>query len=148
MKRQSNLPHRFASLAIPTPGKKRKAVPKATRPEKQIQESVEAYLRLRGLAYFHLPDALLKAGFSHGAAINYALINAARDVRGFPDLLIFDERRQGEVLCVELKTETGKMSVNQREWQRVLGTKLCRGFDEARGAIDEWVNNGGKNAGI
>ncbi len=146
MKRKSNLPGRFDSLAIPTPGKKRKAVPKATKPEKQIQESVEAYLRLRGLAYFHLPDALLKAGFSHGAAINYALINAARDVRGFPDLLIFDERRQGECLSVELKTETGKMSVNQREWQRILGTKLCRGFDEARAVIDDWMKNKTKEA--
>ncbi len=139
--KKSNLPGRFDGLAIPTPGKKRKAVPRATRPEKQIQESVEAYLRLRGLAYFHLPDALLKAGFSHGAAINFALINAARDVRGFPDLLVFDERRQGEVLCVELKTETGKMSVNQREWQRILGTKLCRGFEEAKTVIDEWLEN-------
>lgn len=145
--KKSNLPGRFDTLAIPTPGKKRKPVVRSTKPEKQIQDSVEAYLRLRGLAYFHLPDALLKAGFSHGSAINFALINAARDVRGFPDLLIFDERRQGEVLCVELKTETGKMSVNQKDWQRVLGTKLARSFEEAKVFIDEWMENkqqGGK----
>lgn len=139
--KRGTIPGRFDGLAIPTPGKKAKPSKRAKTPEAAIQEQVENYLKLRGLAFFHIPDALLKAGFSKGSAVNWALINAAADVRGFPDLIIFDPARFGICLCVELKTEVGTESKNQKAWRIVLGTKLCRSFDEAKAEIDSWLND-------
>lgn len=134
-------PGRFDSLAIPTRAKKPKPTKRAKTPEAVIQEQVEAYIRLLGLASFHIPDALLRAGFAHGKPVSYAIINAASEVRGFPDLLVFDEMRPGRVLPIELKTIVGKMTDHQRQWQRVLGTKLCRSFEEAKTEIDNWMNH-------
>jgi hypothetical protein len=128
-------------LAIKAPAKRKKAAPRAKTPEAAIQSAVEAYLRLRGLAWFHIPDALLRAGFSQGSAVNYALINAAAEVRGFPDLVIFDPERHGFVLPLELKTSVGVVNVNQRNWKRSVGTKVCRSFEEAKAEIDLWMKD-------
>lgn len=38
---------------------------------------------------------------------------------GFPDLVL---ARAGEVIIVELKTETGRFQPGQKEWLRALGT--------------------------
>ena len=141
MTRRSPTPHRFASLAIaPTP-KKKKPTKRAKTPEAVIQAQVEAYLRLKGLAWFHIPDALLKAGFSQGSAVSYALINAAAEVRGLPDHLIFNPARFGFFLPIEYKTEIGKMSASQRSWQIAVGTKVCRSFEDARVEIDLWMKD-------
>lgn len=137
--RRGAKPHRFADLAIAPREKKRKPTPRAKTPEAVIQGQVEAYLRLKGLAWFHMPDALLKAGFANGTAVNFALINAAADVRGLPDLLIFDPARFGFVLPLELKTLIGALSKNQKAWAVVIGTRVCRSFEEARAEIDRWM---------
>lgn len=135
-------PNRFASLApgsLQPKGKKKKPVPKAKTPEAAIQAQVEAYIELLGLASFHIPDALLRAGFAQGKPVSFALINAAAEVRGFPDLIIFDPMRHGFVLCLELKTAIGTMTANQRAWQKNVGSKLCRSFEEAKQEIDRWM---------
>lgn len=139
--KRGTIPGRFDSLQFPTPGKKAKPAKRAKTPEAEIQAQVEAYLKVKGLAFFHIPDALLKAGFSHGSAVNFALINAAADVRGFPDLIIFDPARFGFVLPLELKTIVGSVNANQRAWKVQIGTKVCRSFDEAKTQIDLWMND-------
>jgi len=136
---RKTIPHRFDSLAIKAPVKKRKPTKRAKTPEATIQAQVEGYLRLRHLAWFHIPDALLKAGFAQGASQDWALVNAAAEVRGLPDLLIFDPAHFGVFLPMELKTEIGKLNANQRAWKVVLGTRVCRSFEEARAEIDRWL---------
>jgi hypothetical protein len=139
MNPRKTIPHRFDGLAIKAPAKRKKPTKRSKTPEAAIQAQVEAYLRLVNLAWFHMPDALLKAGFAQGTASNFALINAAAEVRGLPDLLIFDPARFGVFLPVELKTESGKLSANQRAWQVTIGTRVCRGFEAARAEIDRWM---------
>lgn len=137
-------PNRFASLApgsLQPKAKKKKPTPKAKTPEAAIQAQVEAYIEAIGLASFHIPDALLRAGFAQGKPVSYALINAAAEVRGFPDLIIFDPMRHGFVLCLELKTAIGTMTANQRQWQKTVGSRLCRSFEEAKAEIDEWMKD-------
>ncbi len=118
--------------------KAKKPVPRAKTPEAIIQQSIEDYLDKEGLVYFHVPDALLKAGFAHGSAINYALINAAAAVRGFPDLVIFDPAQWGFVLPIEAKTIVGRMTDAPRKWQKWVGTRLCRSKEEAVAEVERW----------
>jgi hypothetical protein len=50
-----------------------------------------------------------------------------------PDLLIFN--RQGGCLLIELKTEKGTLTKEQKEWLD-YGLVVCRSFDEAKRVID------------
>lgn len=119
--------------------KAKKPTVKRGKPEAEIQGRVEAYCDSLGLPWFHIPAALLQAGFAHGKPVNYAIINAAQDVRGFPDLTIFDPSR-GRYLSIELKTKVGRATHRQRDWLRDLNGHLCRGFEEAKDVIDGWLN--------
>lgn len=139
-----NLLHpKDAGLALQRKLRKRKPAAQASKPEKALQAQAEAYCAIKGLESFHMPEYVLKAAFGwnphrHGSEFG-AMRDAAAEVRGLPDLLIFDARRPGLVLAVELKTEIGKLSAAQRMWKLRLGTTVCRGFDEFRAAVDGWV---------
>jgi hypothetical protein len=132
----------FAGLALPKFQKARKAAPKATKPEAVLQRQVEAYCALVGLECFHIPEWVLNMAFGWnpnrtGPQIN-AMRNASQDIKGFPDCMIFDPKRQGLVLAGELKTEIGKVSAAQEKWRKVLGTRIWRSFEEAKADIDGW----------
>ncbi len=131
----------FAGLALPKFRKAPKRKAKASTPEAVIQRQVENYCALVHLECFHMPEILLATCFrphaASGGELN-ALRDAADMVGGLPDCLIFDPKRHGECLCGEIKTEIGKMTASQVRWQRVLGSKLWRSFDEARADIDAW----------
>ena len=45
-----------------------------------------------------------------------------KDAVGYPDLTL---ARHGDVLWIELKTETGQTSREQEDWFRALGTGRC-----------------------
>ncbi len=131
----------FADFALPKYRKAKKSKPKASTPEAVIQRQVENYCALVHLECFHMPEILLATCFRPRAASGGelgALKDAADMVGGLPDCLIFDPKRQGEVLVLELKTDIGKMSTAQKRWLRVLGTKVPRSFDAARAEIDAW----------
>ncbi len=133
----------FAGLALPKYRKPVKRKAKATTPEAVIQRQVENYCALVHLECFHIPEIMLsvfkwKADRTGGEL--GALRDASEAVGGFPDCLIFDPKRHGEVLVLELKTDIGKMSKNQKRWLRVLGTRVPRSFEAARAEIDAWRN--------
>lgn len=122
--------------------KRRKSEIKASKPEAVAQRQVEAYLAIRGLYAFHMPEFLLNAAFRNrnisGAELGAAK-RAADKVRGLPDLLIFDPKRPGLILSLELKTEIGKLTASQKHWMTILGTTVCRSFESAKQVIDNWV---------
>ncbi len=130
-------------LAHPRTLKARKPAPKATTAEAVTQGQVEAYCELLGLHTLHMPEYLLANTFSRGRIVTGAELGeiqrAADEVGGLPDLLIFDPRRPGLILCIELKTEIGKVSPRPKNWKAITGAHLCRSFEEARTVIDKWV---------
>jgi hypothetical protein len=125
-------------LAFPRALKAKKPVAKRGRPEAEIQDAVEAYCDILGLAHFHIPAALLQAGFENGRPKNYAIINAAQAVRGFPDLILF-HRETGRYKAIELKTKVGQVTKAQRDWCKLIDAVVCRSFEEAKAEIDGWL---------
>lgn len=123
--------------------KVRKPAKKAGRPEAVLQEQVEAYCAALGLQTFHMPEYVLNAAFGWNANRTGpelgAMRDAAEEVRGLPDLLIFHPMYPGRLKAIELKTEVGKMTSSQKTWQVRLGTSLCRSFEAARAEVDMWV---------
>lgn len=65
---------------------------------------------------------------------------------GVPDICLPVARGKYHGLYIELKAKGGRLSPEQREWQRALLEEgycavVCRGFDEARETID-WYMKG------
>ncbi len=120
---------------------KKKPRDRASAPEATLQKSCEALLEALGLAYLHLPAYLLNAGFSRredGGAAKWAMVNAAKEVRGFPDLCIFHPDGK-HFLAVELKTEIGKLTRSQELWRKAIGTLVIRSFADFEGFIKLWL---------
>lgn len=133
---------RWAGLAIGTTAKAKKKAVKASEPEAVIQAQVEAYCALVGLECFHVPEYVLNAAFGWksnrtGPELG-AMADAAEEIRGLPDCLIFNPMRHGLVLPGEIKTEIGVVSKAQAKWRKILGTRIWRSFEEARIDIDQW----------
>lgn len=62
-------------------------------------------------------DAVIEAARYHGWE-HFHVYNARRSPAGFPDLVL--AKPGYPILLIELKTETGKLSAEQREWGRIL----------------------------
>ena len=119
-------------------GKPRRAGKPSDPPEATIQAHAEAYADLLGIPRLHIPAILLRAAFApHGASGGelWALRNAAAEVGGFPDLVLF---RGGRFLAMEFKRGSNKMTASQRRWADALGTIECRSFEAAKAEIDRW----------
>ena len=123
---------------IPRFKKVKKALAKVTMKEKQLQSIVEQYLDALGLAYFRIPDQVLKTlRWSAGPGIGRLV---SEYFAGLPDLLLF--RGKGEnMFCagLELKTEAGRLSQKQKKWQEKIGTIVTYGWDETKEFIDNWL---------
>jgi hypothetical protein len=80
--------------------------------EAQWQRIVEGVAHVGGWLWFHAPDNMPRVsrrGTSYVQAIR----------AGFPDLVLVKGRRS---LCVELKTETGRVAPEQLRWLDALAT--------------------------
>jgi len=123
------------------PKKRRVLNPNDSKTEAPLQEACEKWLEARGIVYLHIPAFLLNAGFTGGAKAGpewYARNNAAKDVRGFPDLCIFHPDAL-HYIAVELKSRTGTTTTHQDEWLHALGGLVIRNFDEFVMIIEGWL---------
>lgn len=64
---------------------------------------------------------------------------------GVPDLLIFEPRGFYNGLAIEVKTEKGRASDEQKAWAKALNDRgwraeICKGFDECADVISEYFN--------
>lgn len=108
--------------------------------EHQIQAAIIKYLD------FALPGTVRAVGVSNNPRSKVAGgLEKARGMRkGFPDILLigFD---MGEPFAglIEVKTESGKLSSEQREWRdwcKDTGVfhAVCRSVDDAKETLEEW----------
>lgn len=64
--------------------------------------------------------------------------------RGTPDLILLEPRSSHHGLFIELKTETGRLSPEQKKWQEDLLARdytavVCRSFNEATTIIKGYL---------
>jgi hypothetical protein len=121
--------------------KKRRVLSKDdAKTEKPLQEACEKWLEDRGIVYLHIPQFLLVAGFTQGSNPREWGVrnNAAKDVRGFPDICIFHPN-QKEYLAVELKSRTGVTTDWQNKWVKALGGHVFRNLPDFVAAVEPWL---------
>lgn len=112
----------------------------------------------------HLEDSLqmncvkwMRLQYPHEASLLHHSPNGGRrDLReaarfkamgvsaGFPDLILCIPSHGYHGLCLELKTQTGRQSAMQKEWQKRLSSQgylyaVIRSFDEFRTAINNYL---------
>ena len=115
-----------------------------TEKESDLQKRTEVYLDLRGAPYIRLPDTLLSGVFAnpHISPQNKKFISSF--IKGLPDLVVFHPRmiikgKYRVTLPIELKTERGKMSPSQKDWQKVIGTIELKGWEAIKKELDEFL---------
>ena len=127
---------------FPKPGKRRKLrlVRKGGTSEKSIQDGVEAYLRLKGLKFFHCPDEVYRLCGDYRTPIQTKKA-ISEAFKGMPDLMIFKNptyliggdnipcNTEGcDVLFLELKKKNAKARDSQRNWHGELNMNVCDTF--------------------
>lgn len=65
-------------------------------------------------------------------------------VRGVSDLILMKKRGPYGALCIEMKTETGRQSGFQREWQEIIESEgykyvVCRSVEQFRSILSEYL---------
>lgn len=80
--------------------------------EAQFQQTVIMFAQLRGWLVHHTRPALRQSG---------GWSTPIQGNRGFPDLVL---ARNGTVLFVELKSATGRLSVDQKSWLEAIGIQF------------------------
>lgn len=63
---------------------------------------------------------------------------------GFPDLALYIPRNNWHGLFIEMKTDKGRQSESQKEWQKMLTGQgylyvVCRGFEEFKSIINTYI---------
>lgn len=77
-------------------------------------------------------------------AITAAKLKAEGVVAGVADLLLLIPNRHFHGLCIEMKTERGRQSDRQREWQALITQKgyqyqVVRNFEEFTNLIEDYL---------
>ena len=108
------------------------------RTETQEQIDVVAYLNLRHIPHYHVPNE------SKRSVVYGAMLKKMGMSPGVPDLVIPVPNGRYHGLYIEMKTKRGRPTENQKRWLDLLqknGYKavICHGFDEARQEIDAYT---------
>lgn len=117
-----------------------------SRAEDIFQASCADYLRMRlhePWRFFHVPNGFFVPGAKRDlVAREMAKLKRAGLSNGVPDIIIAGPRDAAEpMIWIELKTETGALSKEQRGWRDALKAMgwawfLCRSLDEVEDALD------------
>ena len=127
----------------PEPRHRPKRRVKVSIPERDLQGMAEDLCNAAGIRFFRIPDKLLS--FLKLYAPQWVRVFTARYFAGVPDMMLFKALPNGrnEVVFLEIKTEAGKVSPNQRSWHSGLNVKVAYGWEEVKQVITEFVENGG-----
>lgn len=109
----------------------KKAPPRITLPERQLQALAEALLDRLGVRYIRVPDALLS--YLARAPDAWVRVFVSSYLAGIPDLNCLRPipgTPYNLSLNVELKTERGKRRQSQTKWAEGLNVPLAVGWDD------------------
>lgn len=109
--------------------------------EAQIQERVVRYVRTKW------PTLLMTSSPSSAARSPQqgARLKRSGHLAGTPDLMFFKPCKNFSGLLIELKTETGKLSIHQKLFLDIAASEGYRaavayGYDQAIQIIEEYLN--------
>lgn len=101
------------------------------RSEENLQVQCEALLRMLNIAYIRIPNAVYCRFFANNKKYNWTNKNVSTNISGLPDLTIL--LRDGNYICVELKSKTGRLRDSQKVFRDAVGIEnffVCRTFEE------------------
>jgi len=110
--------------------------------EHRIQCACVAWFRLQypnhATALFAVPNG------GRRDRVSGAKLKAEGVLPGVSDLILLLPRGRHHGLLIEMKTERGKQSPAQKEWQRDMAARgylyvVCHSFDEFREQIDDYL---------
>ena len=109
--------------------------------EQKLQTAIVKYIRL---AY---PNTLFTATMGGVKLNSWSQRNALKAtgyLKGVADLLIFESKASYKGLFLEVKTDKGKMTKEQKEFQTNAIARgylciCCKGFDETKNIIDDYL---------
>jgi len=109
--------------------------------EREIQKTVVQYLRLKYPKVFFTISPIVKYSNARQGAIQKAMGYTS----GTPDIMIFKPNPYYYSLFIELKSEKGKISQNQKEFINYLNSNgycaiICYSIDMATRLIDWYMN--------
>ena len=98
--------------------------------EGPLQTECEQYLKDIDITYIHIPQNVYATG-------------KAKSLTGIPDLLIFKRTDDhNDILCIELKSKTGKRHQSQINWpkKQQLIVHVVRSFPRFQKIVDGFIN--------
>ncbi len=101
--------------------------------ESRTQQECVKWFRLQYPQFARLLFAVPNGGARN--KVTASVLKAEGVTAGVADLILFTPRGGFHALCIEMKTETGRQSQEQKEWQREVecqGYKyvICRTFED------------------
>lgn len=114
-----------------------------THAESILQRNCVTWFRLQ---HRHLAPLLFAVPNGGGRSrVEAAIMKAEGVTPGVADLLLLVPRGKYACLCVEMKTEKGKQSPEQKAWQKYAeeaGNRyaVCRSFEDFQKTINEYLN--------
>ena len=111
--------------------------------ESRLQRACVTWFRLQYPRYKRLLFAVPNGGAR--SAVTGAILKAEGVVPGVADLILFLPRGGRHALCIEMKTERGRQSERQREWQEAVEREgyeyaLCRSLDDFARVVRCYIN--------
>lgn len=119
--------------------------------EASIQQQVEAFLQIKGLKYFHVPDAIYQLCSPHSRTPIHVKKIISESLKGVPDLIIFKTKsyligddklktddKDMDCLMIELKKKNGKARQSQTKWHGELPVQVIDNVDDAIELIKNW----------
>lgn len=110
--------------------------------ESELQRSCVKWFRYSYPQFKKLLFAVPNGGFRN--VREASIMKAEGVVAGVSDLILLLPRKDHHALCIEMKTEKGRQSDNQKEFEDAVveqGYKyiVCRSFDEFMEEIDNYI---------
>lgn len=109
--------------------------------EQRLQTAIVKYIRL---AYPHTLFTATMGGVKLNSWSQRNALKATGYLKGVADLLIFESKESYKGLFIEVKTDKGKMTKEQKEFQTNAIARgylciCCKGFDETKNIIDDYL---------
>jgi hypothetical protein len=110
--------------------------------ESNIQRSCVRWFRLQWPEYAGILFAVPNGGGRH--KLEAAILKAEGVFPGVSDLILLTGRHGYNSLCLEIKTDTGRQSDAQKEWQKQAenaGSKyvVCRSVNEFISIVNDYL---------